>query len=145
MTKATRLKVYISHSRKFNFKHYLYAPIRASVILCEKYEIILPHEISDEPFLTKEFLRTCDAVVAEVSYPATGQGIELGWADFLGIPIICIFGKGVRPSGSLITLSEEFYEYDGTLDMSTKIDFALNKLAVELKVTAKTIVKTAKL
>ena len=61
----------------------------------------------------KEF----DFVIAEVSYPSTGQGIELGWANTENIPIICIYTQGSTISNSLHVITELIFPYLNTLDM----------------------------
>ena len=68
------MKIYISHSKALNFKQDLYQPIRESYLNSE-HEIILPHEVYEEAkdFITKEIIKTSDVVIAEVSFPATGQ------------------------------------------------------------------------
>ncbi len=105
------MKIYVTHSTSFDFKNELYKPLRESE-LNDLYEIILPHENSEEPFSSKEFIPTCDIILAEVSYPSTGQGIELGWADKAGKKIICFYKSGTKYSSSLKVISEIFFEYD---------------------------------
>ena len=106
------MKIYISHSRKYDYKSELYAPIRNSE-LNKSHEFILPHEESDSPYPTKNLLRSGAVVmvIAEVSFPGTGQGIELGWADFLDIPVVCIYKEGAEVSGSLSIITKKFLMY----------------------------------
>lgn len=59
--------------------------------------------------------------MAEVSYPSTVQGIELGWADAKNVPIICIYRKDLRPSGALKAVSNTFIEYTDSQEMIKKI------------------------
>ncbi len=105
------MKIYVGHSSGFNFKEELYKPLRESE-LNTKHKIVLPHEDSSEPFNSKEFLQNCDLMIAEVSFPSTGLGIELGWANFLGVPILFVYKKGARVSGSLKVVSDKFIEYE---------------------------------
>ena len=79
----------IGHSNSFNYKDELYIPIRKSE-LNDIYKIVLPHEKREGPYNSKEILKNCNLFVAEVSYPSTGLGIEIGWASMLEVPIICI-------------------------------------------------------
>lgn len=120
------MNIYVSHLRKYDFKNELYFPIRNSS-LNNKHNFILPHENSEDPFNTKELFESegCDLVLAEVSFPATGQGIELGWADFLKIPVVCIYKDGTKPSGSLSVISKDVLMYTDTDDMILKIENAL--------------------
>ncbi len=115
------MRVYLGHSKNFAFEKELYEPIRNSR-LNNKHTIVLPHEKSDKPFNSKEFLKNCDLMIAEVSYPATGLGIELGWADIYGIPIICIYKKNTKPSGSLKVITDKFLEYSNSEELIVKIE-----------------------
>jgi hypothetical protein len=95
------MKIYIGHSSSFNYQDNLYNPLRNSD-LNEKHAIVLPHEDSEEPFNSKDYLKNrCDVFVAEVSEASTGLGIELGWADQYEIPILCIHRESSKPSSSI--------------------------------------------
>mgnify|MGYP001209393873 CR=1 FL=1 len=41
------------------------------------------------------WIRQADCLIAEVSVPSTGVGIEIQYADCLGLPILCLFNKGL--------------------------------------------------
>lgn len=41
-----------------------------------------------------EWLKACDAVVAEVTTPSLGVGYEIGAAEAMGKPILCLFREG---------------------------------------------------
>src|SRR3990167_1351123 len=103
------MKIYIAHSKDFDYKNELYAPLRDSR-LNSQHEIFLPHE-TDQFINTKEIVEKSDMVIAEVSYPATGEGIELGWADSFRIPIVCLYKEGTKPSQSLKAVSETVVAY----------------------------------
>ncbi|MFH1399549.1 MAG: hypothetical protein ABIG95_05550 [Candidatus Woesearchaeota archaeon] len=117
------MKIYIGHSRQYNFKNELYAPLRKSKL--GQHELILPHEFSDQSFDSKSVIPTCDLVVAEVSYPSTGLGIELGWANCFKVPILCIHNKGTSISGSLKALTKNYVEYENPNDMVSKLQLFL--------------------
>lgn len=111
------MKIYVSHVRDFNYKDNLYIPLRASSLNLQ-HELILPHENSEESHDTKALFDTgCDLVLAEVSYPSTGQGIELGWASDRNIPIVCMYKKGQTISGSLKLITGDFIQYEDSHDM----------------------------
>ena len=110
------MRIYIGHSKQFDYEKNLYEPIRKSRLNSEN-EIVFPHEKSDAPFSSKNFLKTFDVMVAEVSYPATGLGIELGWASCSGYPIICLYKKGSKISSSLRTITNRFLEYNDEKEM----------------------------
>ena len=115
------MNIYIGHSRNMDFKNGLYKTIRESK-LNEEHNIILPHENSDEPYNSKEFLSTtCDLVIADVSDISLGLGVELGWADSLNVPIICMYKRGSKVSNSLKVLTEHFVVYETEEDMITQL------------------------
>lgn len=121
------MKIYVAHSRGYDFVNELYNPIKNSD-LSKKYEFVFPHSESDEQFDSKNFFKTdCDLVIAEVSYQKIGLGIELGWANILNIPIICIYKKGQEISGSLKVISNNFVEYENFDDLINKLGLEISK------------------
>jgi hypothetical protein len=123
------MKIYFGHSKGFDYKNELYDPVRNSG-LNKEHEIIFPHEQSDLPTNSKEFLKTCDLMIAEVSFPATGLGIELGWGDAFGIPILCIFKKGSHVSNSAKLLTENLIEYSDSGDLIEKLEKYIKRAVV---------------
>ena len=122
------MKIYVAHSKSFDFQEQLYKPIRQSS-LNNKHIFVLPHEKSDEPFNSKKYLKNeCDLLIAEVSGPAIGLGIELGWANVYGIPIVCIYKKGSKISGSLKVVSKNFVEYSNSKELISGIEKILNQM-----------------
>jgi hypothetical protein len=117
------MKIYLSHSRNSDYQNEIYKPLRQSE-LNTLYEIILPHENVETPFSSKELLsqKKVDLVIAEVSQAATGQGIELGWADANEIPIICIHKVNAKLSGSLTVICNTFIEYNDSSDLLRKLE-----------------------
>ena|SRR5688572_23031928 len=116
------MKIYVSHKRASNFEKDLYEPLKASK-LAEENQFIFPHDNNPEPFNVKGLFKNkeVDLVIAEVSFPATGQGIELAWAQQYGVPIICIYKKGSDISGSLKFLTDDFIEYQDMEDLTNKL------------------------
>ena len=92
------MKIYISHSSEYDF---------------------LPHEA--KTVNTKDIISKYDLVIAEISLPSTGQGIELGWADYTKTPILCMYEEGAKISSSLKYITNEFIEYESVEDMIKKI------------------------
>ena len=119
------MKIYFGHSKKLNFKEELYCTIRESKLNSE-HEIIFPHE-SENAFSTKDIIKTCDIMIAEVSFPSTGLGIELGWADSFGRSIICVYQKGAKMSGSLKLVCNNIIEYKDDKDLIDELDQILNR------------------
>lgn len=121
------MKIYVTHSTSFDFKNELYEPIRRSG-LSNKYAFALPHEKSGSQFNSKAFMKNCDLIVAEVSYPSTGQGIELGWADIFGVPIVSFYRTGTKPSGAVKTVCNDQIEYKDPKDLVEKLTVFLNNI-----------------
>lgn len=107
------MKIYVAHSREFDYEKELYHPIRSDQNLPQT-DIILPHEAGQNINFGRKFYSQLDLVIAEVSYAATGLGIELAWAYDAHVPIICISKSGARISGSLHAVCDHFYEYANT-------------------------------
>jgi len=64
------------------------------------------HDLSDDQIHARDvaWLGDCDAVVAEVTAPSLGVGYELGIAEKLGKPVLCLFdasNPGFRLSAML--------------------------------------------
>jgi hypothetical protein len=110
-------KIYVSHTTSFDFKEKLYKPLKK----LKEFELILPHEKSETPEHSKDIIKTCSAIVAEISIPSHGVGIEIGWADSFGIPIIFIFKKNSKISTSLKLLSNNFIGYDRVENILPKL------------------------
>ena len=119
------MKIYVCHSKNFDYLNELYRPLKEAKL---PVEFIFPHEENSSTFNSKGLFEKheCDYVLAEVSMPSTGQGIELGWADIFGIPIICFHKIGTTPADSLKVITDKIIEYGDSLDL-------VNKLMVELK------------
>lgn len=117
------MNIFVSHSSNFDFKNELYIPLRKSE-LNNLHTIFLPHE-KETDLVTKDIIKTSDIVIAEVSFPSTGQGIELGWANVYQIPIICIYKKDSKISSSLNKITNQFIVYENSEDMIEKLTDSL--------------------
>lgn len=121
-------KIYLAHSKGFDYKKELYLPLQKSQ-LAQKYEFVFPHEYSDDLFNSKDFLKNdCNIIIVEATYPKLGVGIEVGWADAFEVPIVTIYKTGSKLSGSLKQISRECIEYSSPDDMISKLEIILNKL-----------------
>jgi hypothetical protein len=121
------MKIYISHSSSFDFKKELYLPLK-NIFTHTSHELIFPHESSTSPFPSKQlFVRHgCDVLLAEISYPSTGQGIELGWADLCDLPIIYLIKKNINISESIKLISKKGVCYDQLTQTKEQIFALLN-------------------
>jgi hypothetical protein len=117
------MRIYISHSREFDFENELYEPIRESHLDSE-HDFFLPHENNKE-VITKDIIKNSDLVVAEVSFPSTGQGIELGWAESFGVPVCCIYKSGTTYTNSLRAITDSIFEYSGIEELLQALEKAI--------------------
>ena|SRR5258708_440734 len=113
------MKIYLAHSTNYDFKTELYLPLRNSP-LNSQHDIFLPHE-SDTFIKTKDIIKKSDLVIAETSYPSTGEGIELGWADSFNVKIVCILKEGSNTSSSLKAISEDLIVYKNSEDLINQL------------------------
>ena len=109
------MNISISHSTSFDFEKELYEPIQKSFRL-RKHNFFFPE---DRVKNTRDVIKSCDIMIADVSYPSTGTGIEIGWASTVNKPIYCIYKQGTSYSFSLKFITQNFYEY--TEDNLTKV------------------------
>lgn len=120
------MKIYVAHSSSFDFEGQLYKPLRSSSLNAD-HEFVFPHEGMEQ--YTKDVLKTCDLVIAEVSLPSTGEGIELGWADLLGVPVVAIHKEGSEVSSSIKLVAKELLPYTDFEDMLAQIATLIQKHA----------------
>jgi len=118
------MKIYIGHSRGFDYINELYKPLRQSD-LNSKIELIFPHENSSGHFNSKEDLKKVDFMVAEASYPSTGLGIEMGYADIFKIPIILSYKTGSTVSDSAKRLATHIIEYSNPQSFTEQLSSIL--------------------
>lgn len=64
------MKIYVSHSREFDFEKDLYEPLRNSALKWDN-TFFFPHEAGRD-VNTKEEIKNSDLILAEVSFPSTG-------------------------------------------------------------------------
>lgn len=114
------MNIYISHSGGHDYEDELYAPIKKSE-LAGTHRFFLPHEPGNIDVSARGELKQTDILVAEVSMPSTGQGIEIGQASAAGVPIVCFFKAGARPSGSLRFVTDKVIEYTDMEDLLAKL------------------------
>lgn len=121
------MNIYVAHSNKFDYIKKLYEPIKNAKSL-SIHNFFFPHNKVNKLVKTKEIIKNYDLVIAEVSLPATGLGIELGWADDLNTPILCIYENGIKISSSLKFITNNFIEYNNSKDLIEKINDFLNNV-----------------
>lgn len=115
------MKIYLVHSSKYNFREELYKPLQNSD-LNKKHEIVYLYDQTDKPGSTKDLIKSCDLVVAEVSFSSMGVGIELGWASAFNVPIICAHKPGQIGSQFLNIITKHIFEYSDNHSLISHLD-----------------------
>lgn len=115
------MKIYLSHAGNYDYEKELYAPLKASP-LASRHDIFYPHEVKNVAVNTRELLPQYDLVLAEVSHPSTGQGIEIGRAEAAGVPVLCIYHEGAQLSRSLRFVTQDFIAYTSTPDLLQQLE-----------------------
>lgn len=123
------MNIYISHSSGYDYENEIYKPIKESE-LASVHRFFLPHEPENIDIDAKDELKITDVLVAEASLPSTGQGIELGQANVAGVPIICFYKVGSKPSSSLRFVTNKIIEYTDTPDLLAKLETELDQLPI---------------
>jgi hypothetical protein len=118
------MKIYLAHSTHFDFKEKLYTPIKNSPLATE-HEWHFPHETDAPPEISRDMIKGCDALVADVSAPSLGVGIEMGWADAFHVPVIAMNERGSKVSFSIDNVVTQRFEYENQGDMLAKLESAL--------------------
>ncbi len=121
------MKIYLAHSSRYDYQHKLYEPLKQTI--GRQHEVFYPHDEHEEGARSKGMIASSDVVLAEVSYPSTGQGIELGWADAAGVPIVCFYRADTQPSGALKFICDTSIPYGDTDEMCRELAVALQEVA----------------
>lgn len=113
---------YMTHATSYDFQKLLYIPLKQSS-LWQQHSIILPHDsVADKVVNSHEWISESDLILAEVSFPSTGQGIELGWAHALHKPIICFHQQANTPSRSLQFVAKKIFSYSSTENLIHQLE-----------------------
>ena len=110
------MKILIAHSSGFDYRTELYEPLKNSSLVSE-HQVIFPHDPENAEIPTKEQLKDADLMIAEVSYPSTGEGIEIGLAEAAGVPLLFLYKTGTKPSSSLRLVNGTLKEYANTNEL----------------------------
>lgn len=114
------MKIYCAHATSFDYKQEFYEPIKNSE-LWNKNNFILPHDSSALPIHSKEIIQTCDLFIAEVSYPSTGLGIELGWANIFNRKILCVAKENAKVSSAINFICADILLYSDHASLIEKL------------------------
>lgn len=121
------MKIYFGHSKKFDFINEYYKPMEESEFLKGE-KLIFPHSNDVTNKHKREFYASLDCFIAEVSYPALGLGVELGFASDENVPIYCFYRKGVKPNSTLKTLTDNIIEYSSLEELVSGVENVVKEL-----------------
>lgn len=113
--------IYFIHATCFDYITNFYEPIK-TIDSLKHYTLIFPHEKSQHGIKSKDIIQQADLVIAEVSYPSIGVGIELAWADLFNSKIITLSQINKTVSSSLQFINTSHYQYIDTNDLKTKVE-----------------------
>lgn len=121
------MKIYFAHATGVDYENDFYAPLRTDEFL-KQYELILPHEGLKHKNNSREFYDEIDVMIAEVSSPSTGMGIELGWAYDAGVPIYAFCREGAKMSGAVYAVTNNVIKYMDSDDFVRKVKGVVEKV-----------------
>jgi hypothetical protein len=121
------MKIVITHAGALPWKDEFYKAIQNSDFY-KSNKVFLPQEKDKPEQITKERVEHSDLVIAEVSYPSTGQGIELGWADIYHRPIICVYKEKSVISNSLTFITSKFVLYKDSKELILKLEKMIREI-----------------
>lgn len=123
------MNIYISHcGGVYDYENELYKPIKESE-LAKNHYFFLPHEPQNLHTDAVTELEHMDVLVAESSFPSTGQGIELAQVKAANVPIICFYKTGAKTSSSLRFVTDAVIEYTDMPDFFAKLRTELKKIS----------------
>ena len=104
------MKIYLAHSSNCDYVNKIYKPILSNPELSKI--ITLPHMEKDYMH-NRNYYEDFDLVIAEVSNPSTGMGIELGFFYDENKPIYCIYQGDY--SKAIEAVAKKVIEYDNII------------------------------
>ena len=122
------MKIYLSHSSKYNYQNELYLPLKQSKLnSLHEINYFLEDDTPENVKNSKQVIKESDLIIAEISIKSIAIGMELGWADAFGKPIILIYKQGVPISKYMGILTEDIIEYSDPQDLISKLETCLLK------------------
>ena len=115
------LRIRVGHSTAGDYETGLYQVVRG-LNLGQDVAVSLPHAGGATGDCTKSFFAAgCDLFIAEVSSPSTGLGMELAYADMMGVPVACIHRSDCKPSSLANMVAKLFLSYDSPEQLARHI------------------------
>ena len=113
------------HSRDSNYLNDLYDPIKNSSFFID-HSWIFPHD-GNIHVDSRESLKSVDLFIVDVTNPATGLGIEIGFASVYNTDIIYIYKQWSNISSSLRYITDMYIEYTSTEDLIEQLGSYLTR------------------
>lgn len=115
------MKILVAHASNYDYQAELYEPLKQSAVM-QQHTVIYPHDEENAEIETNSHIPDTDLMIAEVSYPSTGAGIEIGLVQAAGIPTIFVHKAGIKPSSSLRFIKGKIVAYTGSADLVSKVE-----------------------
>lgn len=120
------MKIYVGHSREYDYVHNLYEPLLNSNI-AKEHEFVFPHYNNKEAN-SKDIVEESDLFIAEVSFASTGLGIEIGRAESKNKKILCVYDEQYKCPSSLKFVNVDVISYKNVTDLMVKLEEYIKKL-----------------
>ncbi len=115
------MKILVAHASNFDYQTELYQPLKQSAVM-QQHTVIYPHDEENTEIETNSHIPDTNLMIAEVSYPSTGAGIEIGLVQAAGIPTLFVYKAGTKPTGSLRFIKGKRIEYTDSADLIAKVE-----------------------
>ena len=120
------MRIYVTHSKDFDYKDKLYEPIEKSGLAAE-HEFVLLYKNGEPQYSSKEKIRDCNLLIAEATKHSTGSGVEIGWANAFNKPVVVISEYGARISRSLQFVTKDIKTYKNAEELLSHIGEAIKQ------------------
>lgn len=120
------MKILVAHASNYDYRTELYEPLKQST-LAQEHTIIFPHDDADAEIETNSHVVNAELLIAEVSHPSTGTGIEIGLAQAAKVPTLFLYKTGVTLSSALKFIRGTLVEYTDASDLVAKVQEHLTK------------------
>lgn len=91
----------------------------------ENERVLAPREVYERDV---NWIKNCDALIAEVSVPSHGVGYEIGFALNIGKPVLCLYQKDKRVSKMISGNSDPALAINVYSDIEEAVSYARNFL-----------------
>lgn len=114
------MKILVAHASNYDYRTELYEPLKQSA-LAQEHTFVFPHDEENAEIETNSVIPEAGLLIAEVSHPSTGAGIEIGLAQAAGVPTIFLCRAGTAPSSALKFIKGTLVEYTDATDLVAKV------------------------